>query len=156
MMRIGLTRNALHLLRSCGQFDMATTESQPQPAPAPSAAMVWTGRVLSALPVLLLTMSGVMKVMQPPDLAKGFEHLGWPLGLAWPLAVVELGCVVVYVAPQTAVLGAILITGYLGGAIATHVRIGDAWHMPLLIGVVVWVGLDLREPRLRKVIPLRW
>ncbi len=120
-----------------------------------SKKMLWAGYVVSALPVLMLIMSGVMKILQPPDAVKGFEHLGWPLSLALALAVVELGSALLYVIPQTAVLGAILLTGYLGGAIATHVRIGDPFYAPIILGVLVWLGLFLRDARLRALIPLR-
>ncbi len=122
---------------------------------AVSKKLLWAGYVVSALPVLMLVMSGVMKVMQPPAAVEGFAHLGWPENLALALAVVELGCTVLYVIPQTAVLGAILLTGYLGGAIATHVRIGEQFVMPVILGVLIWLGLYLRDARLRSLIPLR-
>lgn len=122
-----------------------------------SKKMLWAGYVVSALPVLMLVMSGVMKIMQPPDAVKGFEHLGWPLSLALALAVAELGSTLLYVFPHTAVLGAILLTGYLGGAIATHVRIGEHSQIaiPVLLGVLIWLGLYLRDARLRDLVPLR-
>lgn len=122
-----------------------------------SKKMLWTGYVVSALPVLMLIMSGVMKVLQPPDAVKGFGDLGWPLSYAIALAVVELGCTLLYVIPRTAGLGAILLTGYLGGAIATHVRIGDlaSITIPVLLGVFVWLGLYLRDTRVRDLIPFR-
>ena len=125
-------------------------------APSVSLPLLWTGRVISALPVLALVMSAVMKFVQPPDVAKGFEHLGWPMSLAIALGILELTCTVIYVIPQTSVLGAILLTGYLGGATATHVRISDNFVAPIIIGVLVWLGLYLRDPRLRALIPLRW
>jgi hypothetical protein len=100
-------------------------------------------------------MSATMKLLQPPDMAKGFEHLGWPIELAMPLGIIELTCTVLYLIPQTSVLGAILLTGYLGGATATHVRIGEAWFPPVLAGVFVWLGLVLRDPRLRELAPWR-
>jgi hypothetical protein len=117
--------------------------------------MVWTGRVVSALPVLALTMSAIMKFMLPADAVKGFEHLGWPVSLAIALGIIELGSTILYVIPQTAVLGAILLTGYLGGAVATHVRIEEGFAAPVIIGVLVWLGLWLRDSRLRSLIPLR-
>ena len=123
--------------------------------PPISNKMLWAGRILSTLPVLMLLMSATMKFAQPPDVAKGFEHLGWPLGLALVLGIVELGCTILYVVPQTSVLGAILLTGYLGGATATHVRVGDAFVAPIVLGVLVWGGLFLRDPRIRALIPLR-
>jgi DoxX-like family len=124
-------------------------------AAPPSKAMLWTGRVISALPVLGLIMSAAMKFTNSPDIVKGFEHLGWPLKLAMPLGVLELTCTALYAIPQTSVLGAILLTGYLGGATATHVRVGDNFAAPIILGVLVWLGLFLRDPRLRALLPLR-
>lgn len=118
-------------------------------------AMTITGWVLGVIPCLLLIFSGVMKLAGPPDLAKGFEHLGWPTKLAVPLGILELACVVVYLLPRTAVLGAILLTGYMGGAIATHVRIEEAFSAQAALGVVLWLGLFLRDARLRAILPLR-
>ncbi len=123
--------------------------------PRASKAALWTGRVISAIPVLLLLMSAGMKLSKRPDVVDGFRMMGWPERLALALAIVELACTVIYVVPQTAVLGAILLTAYLGGATATHVRISDAFHMPVGLGVLVWLGLYLREPRLRALLPLR-
>lgn len=120
-----------------------------------SKKMLWAGYVLSTLPVLLLLFSGVMKLMKPPDVIEGFAHLGFPIRLALPLGIVELACTVLYVIPRTSVLGAILLTGYLGGAMATHLRLGESVFAQFLLGVLVWGGLFLREPRLRALIPLR-
>lgn len=121
----------------------------------PSKAAWWTGCVLSALPVPLLVMSAVMKFMMPPEVVEGFAHLGWPDSLALALGITELTCTLLYAIPQTAVLGAILLTGYLGGAIATHVRIGEPFYTQAGLGVVLWLGLFLRDPRLRKLLPWR-
>ena len=120
-----------------------------------SMKMVWAGRIISALPVLALLMSGGMKLMQPPDLVEGFAKLGWPVSVALGLGIVELVCTALYAIPRTSVLGAILLTGYLGGAIATHVRIGDPFIGPIILGVMIWLGLFLRDARLRALIPLR-
>lgn len=117
--------------------------------------MLWVGYVVSAVPVLMLLMSAIMKFAKPPAVVEGFTHLGWPENLALALGVVELVCVIIYVIPQTAVLGAILLTGYLGGAIATHVRVGEGFIGPAIFGVLVWLGLYLRDPRLRALVPLR-
>ena len=125
-----------------------------QPAPV-SKAVLWTGRVFTALPVATLLFSAAGKFSGSPELAKGFEHLGWPIGLAFALGVVELVATVLYAIPRTSVLGAILITGYFGGAIATHVRIGEPFILQALFGVLAWGGLYLRDPRLRALIPLR-
>ncbi len=117
--------------------------------------MLWAGRIMSALPVLMLLFSGVMKLVKPAPVVEGFAHLGYPESLALGLGIVELACAVVYVIPGTAVLGAILLTGYLGGATATHVRIGEPFFMPIILGVLVWGGLFLRDERLRALLPLR-
>ena len=130
--------------------------AEPSTKPASvSKAALWTGRVISTLPVLMLLMSATMKFMKPPMVMEGFTKMGYPEHLALTLGIVELACTVLYVFPRTAVLGAILLTGYLGGATATHVRIGEAFHMPVLFGVLVWLGLYLRDPRLRALVPLR-
>src|SRR5262245_38642661 len=122
----------------------------------PSAAARWTGRVISALPVLMLLMSGVMKLVQEEMVVKGSEKLGW-VGeeLLFVLGVLEITCALIYAYPRTAVLGAILVTGFMGGAVATHVRVGEPPIGALLAGVLVWLGLYLREPRLRALVPLR-
>ena len=129
-------------------------QSGPQVAPV-SKGLLWTGRIISALPILLLAFSAIMKFVNPPDMKPGFEHLGWPIKLALALGIIELSCTILYAIPQTAVLGAILLTGYMGGAIATHLRIGEPYYTQAAVGVLVWLGLFLREPRLRSLIPLR-
>ena len=115
--------------------------------------MLWTGRVLSTLPVLMLLFSGGMKIIHPPQLDEGFVHLGIPVSLALGLGILEVSCTIIYAIPRTAVLGAILLTGYLGGAILTHLRIGEPYFMQAIFGMVVWGGLYLRDPRLRALIP---
>ena len=110
---------------------------------------------MAAVPVLLLLMSGVMKVMNPPFVTEGFVRLEYSENLALGIGIVELLCVVLYVLPQTAVLGAILLTGYLGGATASHVPIGEPFHMAVLLGVAIWGSLYLRDARLRALLPLR-
>jgi DoxX-like family len=129
-------------------------ESNTQAAPV-SKTMLWAGRIVSALPVLVLLMSAVMKLIKPASVVEGLTHLGWDESLALGLAILELACTLVYVIPQTAVLGAILLTGYLGGATATHVRVGDPFYAPIILGVLVWGGLFLRDARLRALLPLR-
>ncbi len=129
-----------------------TAETQAAPI---SKKALWAGRVLSTLPVLMLLMSGVMKLMKPTEVVEGFAKLGWPDSLALGLGVVELVCTALYVIPRTSILGAILLTGYLGGAIATHVRIGDPFIGPVIFGIFIWLGLYLRDARLRVLIPLR-
>jgi DoxX-like family len=129
-------------------------QSGTQAAPV-SKKMWWAGAVLSALPVFALVMSGVMKLVKPDPIVEGFAHLGWDESLALSLGILEITCAVIYLIPWTSVLGAILVTGYLGGAIATHVRIGEQFVGPAILGVLVWLGLYLRDGRLRALIPLR-
>lgn len=120
-----------------------------------SAGQLWGGRIAAAIPALMLIMSGVMKLLQPPAFVEGFTKFGYPMSQAVGIGVVELLCTALYLIPQTSVLGAILLTGYLGGATATHVRIGDMFLPPVLLGVLVWGSLYLRDPRVRALIPLR-
>jgi hypothetical protein len=129
-----------------------------QPAVQPvtvSKKKLWIGGILSAIPILLLIFSGVMKLVMPPSVALGFAHFGLPLHIAAGLGIVEISCAVVYAIPRVAVLGAILMTGYLGGAAATNVRVGDSFVVPVLLGVLVWGGLFLRDWRIRALIPLK-
>jgi len=117
--------------------------------------MLWISYVLSALPALLLLFSGAMKLIGPPSVVEGFAHLGYDQSVALGIGIVELLCTVLYLIPRTSVLGAILLTGYLGGATATHLRIGEPFYAAVLLGVSVWGGLFLRDERLRVLIPLR-
>jgi hypothetical protein len=117
---------------------------------------IWTGRVLSALPVLLLVFSASMKFAHKPDVVAAFVgHFGYPEGVLTTLGVLEVLSAALYVVPQTAVLGAVLLTGYLGGAVATHVRVGESPATPVIVGVLLWAGLFLRDARLRELLPLR-
>ena len=125
------------------------------PTPSVSKTALWTGWVLTVLPSLLLLFSAVMKLMKAPGLANGLAHFGVPLSQATGLGVLELGCTLLFLVPRTAVLGAILVTGYLGGATAINVRVGDPGYATVVLGVVVWGGLFLRDPRLRALLPLR-
>jgi hypothetical protein len=129
------------------------TDLEPRRA---SKAALWVGRILSVLPALALLLSGSAKLAKPAGLPEAFSKLGWPAEYATGLGSLEIACAVVYLIPQTSVLGAILMTGYLGGAIATHVRIGDFNIIPHVgLGILVWLGLYLRDPRLRALAPLR-
>jgi hypothetical protein len=121
-----------------------------------SKKRLWAGRIISALPVLLMVFGGVFGVLKPAVAMPGFVHYGYPERVFLPICILELACAVVYAIPRTSVLGAILLTGYLGGATATHVRVGDPlFLMPAVLGVLVWAGLYLRDDRLRALIPLR-
>jgi DoxX-like family len=118
---------------------------------------LWAGRILTALPILLMLFSASMKFTGNHQMVDEFvNRFGYVATVAPILGVVELTCVVLYAIPRTAVLGAILMTGYLGGAVATHVRIGDpSFVMPFALGVVAWGGLYFREERLHPLLPLR-
>lgn len=120
-----------------------------------SKKMMGTGRVISALVILFLIVDGVAKVAKFVPYVEGTVKVGYPSTLVVPIGIVLLICTVVYAIPPTSVLGAILLTGYLGGATATHVRVGQPFYFPIVIGVLVWAGLFLREERLRALIPLR-
>jgi len=124
-------------------------------APKTPAWMYWTGWVVSILPSLGLIFSAVMKFTNSPQLIEGMGKLGWDPKVAVPLGITELTCTIVYLIPQTSTLGAILLTGYMGGAIATHVRLGEGIVPHIIIGVLVWLGLFLRDSRLRAILPWR-
>jgi hypothetical protein len=117
--------------------------------------LIWVGRGISWLLAFVFSMSAFMKFTGGAELTQGMAHLGLPESLTLPLAVLEIACVLVYLVPATAVLGAILLTGYMGGAICTHLRVGDPFVIQIAIGALVWLALYLREPRLRALIPLR-
>jgi hypothetical protein len=117
--------------------------------------MLWAGRIVGALVVLFLLFDSLVKLMRLPLAVEPTVRLGYPESLVLGIGIVELVCLVVYVIPPTSILGAILLTGYLGGATATHVRIGDPFFFPIVVGVLVWLGLFLRDDRLRALLPLR-
>ncbi len=120
-----------------------------------SKKMLWAGYILSALPVLLLLFSGVMKLAKPPDIVEGFAHLGYPDRLAFGIGILEMVCTILYLIPRTAVLGAILVTAYMGGAVTTHLRIGEPVFMQVILGMLAWGGLYLRDARLRTLLPIK-
>jgi len=120
---------------------------------------IWIGRVLSALAVLFLLFDSVVKLLQLPVAMDGTTQLGYPGSVVFGIGLVELVCLVLYVIPQTSVFGAILFTGYLGGAIATHVRIASPLFthilFPIYVALLIWGGLYARDERLRSLIPIR-
>lgn len=124
---------------------------------APSNAQLWTGRVLSGLAVLFLLFDAIGKLARPVAVVQGTTQLGWPADVILPLGIIQLVCLALYVIPRTAVLGAILWTGYLGGAIATHARLGNPLFthvlFPVYIALLLWGGLWFRDRRLRALIP---
>jgi hypothetical protein len=116
---------------------------------------LWAGRILSALPVLFLLLDGVMKVVKPKFVVEATVQLGYPESVIVALGLVLVACTILYLIPRTAVLGAILLTGYLGGAVATHVRVGGPLFsilMPVILGAMLWGGLYLRDERVRSLI----
>jgi hypothetical protein len=120
-----------------------------------SGKAVWVGRVISVLASLMFLVSAFFKFQDGPDVMKGLAHLGLPERMMLPLGILEISCVVVYLIPATSVLGAILLAGYVGGAICTHWRVGDPFVVQIVLGILVWLGLYLREDRLKALIPLR-
>jgi len=125
----------------------------------PPARAAWAGYALSGLATLVLLADGAMHVLAPEKLRPLMEATGFPVELAPKLGAVILACAVLYALPWTAFLGAILVTGFIGGAICTHFRLGEIGSPPqiiaLAIGVVAWGGLYLRDPRLRSLLPIR-
>jgi hypothetical protein len=132
-------------------------QSDFQTSPVSKAAL-WSGRVLSALPALFLLFDGALKLVKPDFVVEATVKLGYAESTIVPLGVVLLASTVLYLVPRTAVLGAILLTGYLGGAVATHVRAGDGPFeilFPVVFGALLWGGLVLRDVRLRSLVPWR-
>jgi len=128
-------------------------------APRASGATLWTGRILSGLVVLFLLFDGAIKVVELDVVKQTLAELGYPVQVAFGLGVLTLAIGVLYAIPSTSVLGAILLTGLLGGAMATHLRVGSPVFSHLLfglyIGLMAWGGLFLRDDRLRALLPLR-
>ena len=132
-------------------------QSAIQAAPA-SKKLLWAGRVLGGLPALFLLFDGLMKLVKPEPVVKATVELGYPESVILGLGIVLLACTVLYLIPRTAVLGAILLTGYLGGAVATHVRVEDSVFtilFPVILGALLWGGLVLRDGQLRALLPMR-
>src|SRR5262245_49306856 len=137
--------------------------SDPTPPPAEahcvSRKALWTGWILSGLPALFLLFDGGMKLVKPEFVLNATVQLGYPESVIVPLGIVLTVCTVLYLIPRTSVLGAILLTGYLGGAVATHVRVSAGWFevlFPVILGVLLWGGLFLRDGQLRRLIPPRY
>jgi hypothetical protein len=124
-----------------------------------SKKMLWTGRVMSILVILFLLFDASLKVLRLAPALEATAKLGYPVSVVFPLGIVLLACTVLYGIPRTSVLGAILLTGYLGGAVATNVRVSDPLFgyvlFPVYVALLLWGGLYLRDERLRALIPLR-
>lgn len=119
--------------------------------------LLWTGRVLSLWPAVVIVSSATWKLTRNPWYVGEFHRIGWPESALTGLALLQLACLLLYLIPQTAVLGAVLLTGYLGGAIATYVRIGEPYPVlvPLSTSLIAWAGIYLRDERLRALLPVR-
>lgn len=123
-----------------------------------STTMMWTGRIVSGVAILFLLFDSVIKVLQLPPAVEATVRLGYGENLVLGIGLLQLACLAVYLVPRTSILGAILLTGYLGGAIATHVQNGsDMFSLvfPVLIGALIWAGLYIRDQHLRSIVPFR-
>jgi hypothetical protein len=127
-------------------------------APA-SKTIVWAGRIMSGLVVLFMLLDSVSHLLKPKQVIDAFVRIGFPVNLSVTLGIIALVCVVFYAIPRTSIFGAILLTGYLGGAVATHLRAGSSLFgetlFPVYFGILVWGGLFGRDARLRELIPFR-
>jgi len=130
-------------------------QSSTQTAPV-SGSKMWAGRIVTGMTVLFLLFDTVVKVLRLPVAVEGTVRLGYPARLVVAIGLAELICLATYLYPRTAVLGAILLTGYLGGATATQVRVENPWFgFPILISALAWAGLFLRNDRLRALVPIQ-
>jgi DoxX-like family len=121
----------------------------------PVRTVSWSGRVLTGVAVAFMIFDGVIHILRPAPVADSFAQLGFPIRFAVGIGILELVCTALYAIPRTAFIGALLLTGYLGGAIATQLRAGSAWFptiFPLLVAALVWGGLALRDARLRALV----
>jgi hypothetical protein len=124
-----------------------------------STSQLWTGRILSILAIVFLSADGTAKLFRPAPVVEGMTRLGYPLTLTATIGIILLACVLLYAVPRTSILGAILLTGYLGGAVASQLRVGEPLVSyvlsPIYLGALIWAGLYLRDNRLSALIPLR-
>ena len=123
-----------------------------------SAGRIWAGRILTVLPALFLLLDGVMKLIRPAVVVNATVELGYPANVILPLGIVLTGSTILFLIPRTSVLGAILLTGYLGGAVATHVRVGAGVFpivFPIVFGILLWGGLYFRDDRVSSILPWR-
>ncbi|MGB7135821.1 MAG: DoxX family protein [Acidobacteriaceae bacterium] len=145
-----------------GETAMATTMGTGtigSTRPEVSSAQLWTGRIISGLIAAFMLLDAAMKFAKPVQVAEAFVRTGWPLELSVPLGSILVACLALYLIPRTAILGAILLTGYLGGAVATNLRLENPLFshtlFPVYFGILLWGALWLRDSRLRTIIPLR-
>jgi hypothetical protein len=158
------TENAMTTTFAESPHSIADAAKQTSDAPTaldsrPSKKALWAGRILSGLAVAFMLFDAIIKLLRHPAAVQGTIELGYPESVVFGLGIVLLVCVVVYLVPRTAVLGAVLFTGYFGGAIATHVRVGNPLfsHIlsPVYVAALLWAGLWLRDERIRAVFPFR-
>lgn len=126
--------------------------------PRPSKALFWTGWVLSVLPAAMMSIGAVLDITKADFVVKELTKHGFPESSIVPLGAVTLTAILLYLIPQTSVLGAIVLTGYLGGAVSLHLSSGDPLgnvFAPVVFGTILWLGLVLRDPRVRSVLPIR-
>jgi hypothetical protein len=133
---------------------MATTLTSPAPASIPKGRL-WTGRIISWVCILFLLFDASLKIILNHNVVESSAKMGWPVQTLQPLGFVLLACIILYAIPRTAILGAVLLTAWLGGATAESLRIGFPLIFPVLIGILVWLGLWLRDDRLRSHLPMR-
>jgi hypothetical protein len=131
-----------------GEFVMQAT-------PSLSPAKTWSGRVLVVLTALFMLLDGVMKIVKPPQVLEANVRLAYPVSALSGIGIALIACTLIYLIPRTSMLGAVLLTGYLGGAVASNVRAGSGWFetiFPVLFAVLVWAGLGLRDRRLQTLL----
>ena len=124
--------------------------------PPVSTKALWAGRIISTVPILLMLFGAVVKLVRTPSVIQGFAQYGYADHLIVPVGIIELVSTIVYLIPRTSVLGAILLTAVMGGAVTTNIRVGNpAFVMPIILGLFIWGGLYFRDQRLRDLLPLR-
>ena len=134
---------------------METSKSHQTTKTQSNKGALWTGRILTWLCIAFLLVDAIMKVVKAAPSMEGSVKLGWPEDSVQGIGIVLLACTILYMIPRTAIFGAILITGYLGGATAIMVRADVAFFFPVFFGVLVWGGIFLRDAKLRALIPFK-
>jgi hypothetical protein len=136
---------------------MSTVTVEMNAATRSNPWLIWTGRIVSIAPVLIVLMSSRWKLTQNPWYVREWGRIGWKTPDLPFIASLQLGAILLYVIPRTSVLGAVILTGYLGGAIASYVRIGELYPplVPLTTAMLAWLGIYLRDERLRALLPIR-
>jgi uncharacterized membrane protein (UPF0182 family) len=139
-------------------FAATQVNSLPNVTTSNSKALIWVGRIVSTLVVLFCAFDGLMKVIKEPHVIAASAELGFSTNQLVLIGVIMLVCTVLYAIPRTAILGAVLLTGYLGGAVVSNIRVGHPVFeciFPVIIGTLAWGGIFVREPRVRELIPFR-